>query len=146
MPRPRRSPGSHADALVRVALFGSRWVERLLAAHEPALTPAQYLALDAVAAGDLAGSELARRLDISAAAVSQLLGALESAGLVRRASWGGDRRRQPLELTSSGQATLASVRRSLRARLGPLLPHEEHVLEQLAARLAGEPPPPRPRP
>jgi DNA-binding MarR family transcriptional regulator len=149
MPRPRRSPRHRVDSLVRIALLAGRWVERLLAAHEPPLTPAQYLALEAAAEGELMGSELARKLDVSAAAVSQLLSGLEGAGLLERAPRQGDRRRRPLALTAEGRLALGSARGLMRSRLGPLLPHEEHALEDLAARLAGEPPPrrgpPRPR-
>jgi DNA-binding MarR family transcriptional regulator len=133
-----------------VALLGGRWIERLLHSHEPPLTSAQYLALEAASEGDgLVGAELARRLDVSAAAVSQLLVGLETGGLLGRTRTASDRRRQPLELTEEGRRVLGSARASLRSRLGPLLPHEAQVLEVLAARLAGEPPPrrgpPRPR-
>jgi DNA-binding MarR family transcriptional regulator len=62
----------------------SRWIERLLAGHEPPLTVAQYLVLQAVDQGGVVGSELARRAAVSPAAVSQLLVALESGGLLER--------------------------------------------------------------
>jgi hypothetical protein len=63
MPRPRHHRNSRqaAEALVRTAPLVSRWIERLLAAHEPPLTVAQYLALQAVGEGEVVGSELARR-------------------------------------------------------------------------------------
>src|SRR5438132_11553894 len=62
-PRPhhqRERREQAAEALSRVAPLVSRWVERLLAGHDPPLTLAQYLALHAVGKGDLVGSELAR--------------------------------------------------------------------------------------
>src|SRR5438270_13319121 len=98
MPRPRSRAGSRpaAEALARTAPLVSRWIERLLAAHEPPLTVAQYLVLQAVADGEVVGSELARQTAVSSAAVSQLLDALETADLVERLRPTGDRRRQPL--------------------------------------------------
>jgi DNA-binding MarR family transcriptional regulator len=53
-------------------------------------------------------AELARRTGVSAAAVSQLLGALEAAALVRRVP-GEDRRRQDLALTEAGERALAAA-------------------------------------
>ena len=72
MPRPRHHSGSRqaAEALVRTAPLVSRWIERLLVAHDPPLTVAQYLALEAVAEGEMVGAELARRAAVSPAAVS----------------------------------------------------------------------------
>src|SRR5438034_91996 len=58
MPRPRHQTGSPqaAEALVRTAPLVSRWIERLLAAHDPPLTVAQYLALQAIGEGEIVGS------------------------------------------------------------------------------------------
>src|SRR5581483_3092754 len=97
MPRPRRlpAPARAADELVRVVPLLGRWIERLLAAHEPPLTVAQLLALDAAEAGATA-AELAERAAVSPAAVSQLLAALEDGGLLVRARASDDRRRQTL--------------------------------------------------
>jgi DNA-binding MarR family transcriptional regulator len=152
MPRPRHHPGTRqaAEALVRTAPLVSRWIERLLAAHEPPLTVAQYLVLEAVAEGEIVGAELARRAAVSPAAVSQLLAALEGGGLLSRARLGG--RRQPLALTEQGSWTLRSAQTNLRERLAGLLadlpPHEAdalaHLLDLLRSSLAGTPPPPRP--
>jgi DNA-binding MarR family transcriptional regulator len=135
-----------------VAPLVSRLVERLLAGHDPPLTLAQYLALEAVAEGDVAGVELARRAAVSPAAVSQLVAALEDASLIARALVPDDRRRQPLVLTDAGEGALRSVRRLLRDRLGALLgelppPETEaltRALERLDAILQGQPPPRRP--
>ena len=81
--RPRHHVGSRqaAEALVRTAPLVSRWIERLLAAHDPPLTVAQYLALQAIDEGEIVGAELARRAAVSPAAVSQLLAALEQGDL-----------------------------------------------------------------
>jgi len=135
-----------------VAPLASRWVERLLAAHEPPLTVAQHLALQAVAESGVIGSELARRAAVSPAAVSQLLAALEDAGLVERVRTADDRRRQALAPTSLGLRTLQSTRRLLRERLGALLsdlPTPEldalaRALPRLDDLLSGKAPPPRP--
>src|ERR671936_2620481 len=104
MRRPRHHPDSRqaAEALVRTAPLVSRWIERVLAAHDPPLTVAQYLALQAIADGEVVGAELARRAAVSPAAISQLLAALEDAGMLSRDRLDDDRRRQPLSLTEQG--------------------------------------------
>lgn len=156
MPRARRSPGGQqaAERLVRTAPLVSRWIERVLAAHEPPLTVAQYLALQAIADGEVVGAELARRAAVSPAAVSQLLAALEEAGMLTRDRLAGDRRSRPLALTEQGSWTLGSAQVALRERLAGLLvdmPAPEtdalaRLLERLEASLSGTPPPRRPRP
>lgn len=124
----------------------------MLAAHDPPLTVAQYLALQAIADGEVVGAELARRAAVSPAAMSQLLAALEGAGLLARARLEDDRRRRPLSLTEQGRWTLQSAQTALRERLAGLLadlPRAEtdalaRLLERLEASLSGTPPPPRP--
>ncbi|TML47459.1 MAG: MarR family transcriptional regulator [Actinobacteria bacterium] len=155
MPRPRRQTGGRqaAEALVRTAPLVSRWIERLLAAHDPPLTVAQYLALQAIAEGEIVGAELARRAAVSPAAVSQLLATLEESGLLARGRLEDDRRRQSLALTEQGRRVLRSAQAELRDRLAGLLadlpPPEADaltgLLERLQASLSGTPPPPRPR-
>lgn len=154
MARPRHASGrlQAAEALVRTAPLVSRWIERLLAMHDPPLTVAQYLVLEAVGEGEIVGAELARRAAVSPAAISQLLAALEAQGLLTRSRLEDDRRRQPLLLTERGDWALRSAQTSLRERLSGLLveiaPHEADVLarllELLQASLTGTPPPPRP--
>jgi DNA-binding MarR family transcriptional regulator len=154
MPRSRYRIGSRqaAEALVRTAPLVSRWIERLLAAHDPPLTVAQYLTLQAIAEGEVVGAELARRTAVSPAAVSQLLSALEEAGLLTRARLEDDRRRQPLALTEHGRWAVRSAQTALRERLAGLLtdlppPEAEalaRLLERLEASLSGTPPPSRP--
>jgi hypothetical protein len=88
MPRLRHGSGDAAAALAHAAPLVSRWIERLLAGHEPPLTVPQYLVLQSVAEGDIVGSELARRAGVSPAAISQLLDTLALAlarGLTRLA-------------------------------------------------------------
>ena len=155
MPRPRQQTHSRqaAEALVRTAPLVSRWIERLLAAHDPPFTVAQYLALQAIADGELVGAELARRAAVSPAAVSQLLATLEDGGLLSRGRLEDDRRRQPLALTEQGQWALRSAQTALHERVSGLivdLPRPEadalaRLLERLQSSLSGTPPPPRPR-
>jgi DNA-binding MarR family transcriptional regulator len=115
-----------------------------------------------VAEREVVGSELARRTAVSPAAVSQLLAALESGGLLERERGADDRRRQPLALTERGEQTLRSAQSLLRQRLASMLtdfpPPEADALARLLERLESSfsgiappprphrPPPPRPRP
>jgi DNA-binding MarR family transcriptional regulator len=154
MPRARHRPDRHeaAERLVRTAPLVSRWIERVLAGHDPPFTVTQYLALQAIADGEIVGAELARRAAVSPAAVSQLLTALEQAGMLTRERLADDRRRQPLALTEQGSWALRSAQTALRERLAGLLaelpPPETdalaRLLERLEASLSGTPPPPRP--
>jgi DNA-binding MarR family transcriptional regulator len=124
----------------------------VLAAHDPPLTVAQYLALQAIADGEVVGAELARRAAVSPAAMSQLLATLGEAGMLTRERLEDDRRRQPLSLTEQGEWTLRSAQTALRERLAGLLadmPRAEtdalaRLLERVEASLSGTPPPPRP--
>jgi DNA-binding MarR family transcriptional regulator len=159
MPAPRRPQPDAAEALLTVAPLVSRWIERLLARHHPPLTPAQYLALRAIAREGVGGSELARRTGVSGPAVSQLIAGLVESGLVSRTIRADDRRRQQLELTGEGQSVFASADALLRGRVGEMLggvPRPEadalaRLLPRVVAALSGEapprrPPPPPPRP
>jgi DNA-binding MarR family transcriptional regulator len=154
MPAPRRPQADAADALLTVAPLVSRWIEHLLAGHDPPLTPAQYLALRAIAREGVGGSELARRTGVSGPAVSQLISGLVGSGLVSRTADTGDRRRQQLELTRAGESAFASAEALLRGRVGELLvglPRPEadalaRLLPRVAAALSGEAPPRRPPP
>src|SRR5436305_968967 len=153
MARPRREQLPHAQAADRLASVVpqlARWIERLLATHEPPLTVAQLLALEGAEEG-LAGTELAERAAVSPAAVSQLLAGLEHAGLVERLRVSDDRRRQTVVLTPAGRRTLRSVRATLRRGLLPLVNvlrgPEAEALAAALSRLApavGATPPPRP--
>jgi DNA-binding MarR family transcriptional regulator len=146
--------GDAAEALVAVAPLVSRWIERLLASHDPPLSVGQFLALRAIATEGVSGSELARRTGVSGPAVSQLLASLVDAGLIERSELADDRRRRALTLSARGAAALASAQALLRERLSSLLaelPHPEtdalaRALPQVEARLSGAPPPRRPPP
>lgn len=152
MPPPHRPKSDAAEALAAVAPLATRWIERLLARNEPAMTVSQYLALRAIGREEISGTELARRAGVSGPAVSQLLAALVDAGLIERSPVAGDRRRQKLELSPHGKDALESATRLLRTELGTVLdglPGPEikalsRLLPQVEAALAGTPPPPRP--
>ena len=159
MPVPRRPQTDAAEALVAVAPLVSRWIERLLAQHEPPLTVSQLLALRAIARTPVTGSELARRTGVSGPAVSQLLAGLSAAGWLERRPDPADRRHQQLALTDDGARVYDSAQSLLRARVSSLLvdlPRPEadalaRALPQVEAALAGtapprRPPPPPPRP
>jgi DNA-binding MarR family transcriptional regulator len=137
-----------------VAPLVSRWIERVLAVHEPQLTLGQFLALRAIAAERLAAAELARRTGVSGAAVSQLVATLDQAGWVERSQAPDDRRRQTLALSTAGKRVYGSAARLVHSRLGELLaafPAPEvdrlgRLLERLERALGGAPPPRRPPP
>jgi DNA-binding MarR family transcriptional regulator len=157
MPPPRRPPTDAAEALIGVAPLVSRWIERLLAGHDPSLTVAQFLVLRAIDTEGVSGSELARRAGVSGPAVSQLLAGLADGGLLERHEFSEDRRRQTLVLSARGERVLVSAQTVLRERLSSLLaelPRPEadalaRALPRVEATLSGAPPPrraPPPRP
>jgi DNA-binding MarR family transcriptional regulator len=154
MPVPGRHQTEAAEALAGVAPLVSRWMERLLASHEPPLPLPQYLALLAVDRGAVSAAELARRSGVSPASTSQLLAALHDAGLLERRASADDRRRQELLLSRRGRAALRDAERLVRERLRDLLadvpPPEADALARLLPRvesaLAGTAPPRRPPP
>jgi DNA-binding MarR family transcriptional regulator len=150
----RKPQTDAAEALIGIAPLVSRWIERLLAQHDPPLTVSQYLALRAIARERLTGGELARRTGVSGPAVSQLLAALDASGMISRVVDPGDRRHQTLALSASGASVYRSAQALLRGSVADLLggiPRPEadalvRLLPQVEAALAGTPPPRRPRP
>ena len=154
MPAHRRGKIEAADPLAAVSLLAARWIERLLAQHDPPLTVAQYLALRAIAREGVSGTELARRSGVSGPAVSQLLAGLVDEELIERQPMEGDRRRMSLTLSPEGRRALAGAERTLRTQLGSLLanlPGPEadalaRALPAVEAALSGAPPPRRPPP
>jgi DNA-binding MarR family transcriptional regulator len=118
------------------------------------VTPAQFLALRAIAAEPLSAAELARRTGVSGPAVSQLLSTLESAGLVSRGAPLDDPRTRELSLSPAGKRLLDSATALVSDRLAELLvdlPRPEadalsRLLERVDAALSGTAPPRRPPP
>ena len=137
-----------------VAPLATRWIERLLAGHDPPLTVPQYLALRAIEREGVSGSELARRTGVSGPAVSQLLAGLADAGMLERRTLADDRRRLALALSATGAQAFHSAEALLRERIATLLgdlPRPEvdalsRLLPQVEAALSGTAPPRRPSP
>ncbi len=154
MPAARRPPHEAAEGLAAVAPLATRWIELLLARHDPPLTVPQYLALRAISRERISASELARRTGVSGPAVSQLLAALADGGLIERQAAAEDRRRHQLALTPAGAQAFSSAEALLRERLGELLaelPRPEadalaRLLPRVEAALSGAAPPRRPPP
>jgi MarR family transcriptional regulator, lower aerobic nicotinate degradation pathway regulator len=154
MPPHRKHATDAAEGLAAVAPLVARWIERLLAAHDPPLTVPQYLALRAIEREGVSGTELARRTGVSGPAVSQLLAALAEAGLLDRTPDRDDRRRNLLTLSADGLRAYRSAQSLLSARLATLLsdlPHPEadalaRLLPSVESALSGAPPPRRPSP
>jgi DNA-binding MarR family transcriptional regulator len=72
-------------------------------------------------------SELAQRLGVSAARISQQLDRLEQAGLVRRTVHAADRRKVSVRLTRRGRSALDAL-------IGDYMAHEETLLHDLSPR------------
>jgi DNA-binding MarR family transcriptional regulator len=152
MPPPPRSKTQAAAALAATAPLATRWIERLLAQHDPPLTVTQYLALRAIAREGVSGTELARRAGVSGPAVSQLLAGLAEAGLLERRVAEDDRRRVALTLSAAGERAFTGAGALLSDRLGSLLgqlPRPEldallRLLPRVEAALSGAAPPRRP--
>jgi DNA-binding MarR family transcriptional regulator len=148
-PRPRSHTREAGAALAAAAPLATRWVERVLAGHDPPLTVTQYLALRSIQNQQLSAAQLARGTGVSGPAVSQLLSALEDAGLIERHPAESDRRTHGLGLTERGTGTLASATKLVSERLAELLidlPKPEadaltRLLERVEAALSGAPPP-----
>jgi DNA-binding MarR family transcriptional regulator len=155
MPKP---PATHARqagaALAGAALLTARWVERVLASHDPPLTVAQYLALRAIAAEPLSAAELARRTAVSGPAVSQLISTLEASGFVDRGGPLKDPRSRGLALSQAGERVFRSSTALVGERLAELLvdlPRPEadalaRLLERVESAVSGTAPPRRRRP
>ena len=154
MPPPRKPPLDAAEALIAVAPLASRWIDRLLAGHEPAITLSQYLVMRAIEGEALTAAELARRSAISGPAVSQLLAGLAALGWLRREPDPADRRHHELSLSAAGARVYASAHGLLHRRVGELLaglprPEAEalsRLLGLVEATLSGVAPPRRPPP
>lgn len=102
---------------VRTLLAASRRLRGRETHHHGPLSYAQYSLLFSLAeAVELSSSELARNADLTPATVTQMLDALESAGLVARRRAEHDRRVVLTTLTDRGNAVVAERR----AQLEPL--------------------------
>ena len=151
---PPRPATSAAMSLAGAAPLAARWIERVLAGLAEPLSPAQFLALRAIAAEPVGGAQLAQRAAVSGPAVSQLVAGLSDAGLVERRPHAADRRRIELHLTAAGAQALRTAEEQVGRELAALLadlPRPEvdalaRALPHLEAALAGSAPPRRPPP
>jgi DNA-binding MarR family transcriptional regulator len=90
---------------VRTLAYASRGLERAAAP----LTLPQYRVLALVAGAPERASRLAQRVDVTKAALTGVIDALEARGLIRRADVDGDRRGVTLVLTPAGTSALQTA-------------------------------------
>ena len=120
---------SSARVLARYGLTLSQWrVLAVLARHAPATA-----------------AEIARRIALDKAAISRVVGQLTALGLLARDAHPGDRRRELLRLTASGErlhARIVPLSRARQKRLrAAVAPRDRAALDRALARLlavAGE--------
>ncbi|HKT02580.1 MAG TPA: MarR family winged helix-turn-helix transcriptional regulator [Rugosimonospora sp.] len=108
-------PSVPADA-VRALARASRILER--ASGE--LNLSQYRVLASVAAGDERATRIADRLALGKPAITAAVESLRQRGLLTRSGVASDQRAAALALTAEGRATLDTVERAMRERLGEL--------------------------
>jgi DNA-binding MarR family transcriptional regulator len=95
-----------------------------------AITPLQYTALTVLERrSDLSTAELARNAFVTDQSAADMIGVLESRGLILRHPDAADRRRRVVRLTAAGQELLDQVRADVDAV-------EERMLSPLATREA----------
>lgn len=109
--------------------------------HSLGVSGGQVSLLAAIkSAPGITASALAERERVSAAAISNHLARLESAGLIERTRGGGDRRRVGLSLSAAGEKVLRSVRQRrtawLAQRLDRLTETEREAIEAAIEPLA----------
>jgi len=90
---------------VRTLAYASRGLERAAAP----LTLPQYRILALVAGAPERASRLAQKVDVTKAALTGVIDALEGRGLIARTDVDGDRRGVTLVLTDAGTAALADA-------------------------------------
>lgn len=117
-------------------------IERALTAalRDAGLSHAQFAMLLTIGAGEgLTQQELAARLSLTKANVSQLLDRLENAGLIQRVP---EARAYALYLTDDSRLLLANTipehERLIAAEFSDLSPEEQLMLQGLVGRLVGE--------
>jgi DNA-binding MarR family transcriptional regulator len=102
------------------------------------ITPSQYTALTVLERrSDLSTAELARNAFVTDQSAADMIGVLESRGLVLRHPDPGDRRRRVLRLTTEGRELLDHVRADVDAveerMLAPLAADEVDALRRYVA-------------
>ncbi|MFZ0699371.1 MAG: MarR family transcriptional regulator [Thermoplasmata archaeon] len=90
-------------------LFGAFGPELRRIAHSAGITLPQLAMLKACERGPVSATELARRSDRTAPAITYVTREMEAAGLLRRVPSTRDRRRVGFSLTSKGRSTLGRI-------------------------------------
>jgi len=126
-------------ALRRVMRAVDLHSRRLVQSH--GLTGPQTMVLkEAVAAGSLTGGELARRVSLSQATVTDIVKRLEGRGLLRRKRAEEDRRRVYVQPTEAGYEAIASapplLQETFCRRFSGLKDWEQHLLLSSVQRVA----------
>ncbi|MFF5719130.1 MarR family transcriptional regulator [Streptomyces buecherae] len=136
--------GQLAEQLLRLTRRLHRAQKRYLGPL--GITPAQARLLRTVALYDAEPprmADLAARLEVVPRAVTTLVDALETNGVVRRVPDPTNRRVIRIELTDAGRATLRALRQARRSAaediLEPLNARERELLGSLLNTLAGSP-------
>ena len=114
---------------VRTLAYASRGLERAAAP----LTMPQYRILALVADAPERASRLAQRVDVTKAALTGVIDALEGRGLIARTEVARDRRGVTLVLTDAGTAALAEADAALGEWLETVLALTERPAEVTAA-------------
>ena len=114
---------------MRTLAYASRGLERAAA---PLSLP-QYRILALVAGAPERASRLAQRVDVSKAALTGVIDALEARGLIARTEVDGDRRGVTLVLTDAGISALADADVALCAWLESVLTLADHPSDVTAA-------------
>ena len=114
---------------MRTLAYASRGLERAAA---PLSLP-QYRILALVAGAPERASRLAQRVDVTKAALTGVIDALEARGLIARTEVDGDRRGVTLVLTDAGTAALADADVALCAWLESVLTLADHPSDVTAA-------------
>ena len=104
---------------VRTLAYASRGLERAVAP----LTLPQYRVLALIAGAPERASRLAERVDVTKAALTGVIDALEARGFVARTEVDGDRRGVTLVLTDAGTAALQAGDEATTAWLESVLAH-----------------------
>jgi len=114
---------------VRTLAYASRGLERVASP----LTLPQYRILALVAGAPERASRLAQRVDVTKAALTGVIDALEGRGLIARTEVDGDRRGVTLVLTAAGTTALAEADAALCAWLESVLAETDRPGDVTAA-------------
>ena len=119
--------------------------QRLRVKLHPGLGPSHFVALRVIRGAPEGGariSDIARKLQLSPAAVTQVVTELERRDLVLRQHGTSDRRAVLVQLSAKGQKTLEEQRQdaveTVKGILGVLEPEDRQALVRILHRLGGD--------